>query len=299
MVLLCLAAGTTFWFLNALNKSYTTKIKYPINFIFDRDDVVVVNDLPEKVEIDVSGVGWNLLRKTFWFNVQPVNIPLNNPAEVKYIMGSSLVPFISEQLGELSLNYVVTDSLYINIDNKATSKVPVKVDSANISLQRGFRIVSPIRLSPDTVTFYGPSAYINELPDSVLVHIQEEDIEENFNAPVDITYQGPELVSYSPSEINVSFEVARFLQKSMVVPVELINFPPDSSVYLTDKQIRLNFTVREQKTKDLTSRDFKVIANFKNLNKSDSTIVPLVIKYPDFVERLTVIPPALKVNYEK
>lgn len=96
VILLCLLAGTTFWLLNALNKNYNTKINYPIRFLLDNaDSVVIVKELPEKVEIDVSGGGWNLLRKTYWFNINPITIPLNNPTQINYILGSSLEPIIS------------------------------------------------------------------------------------------------------------------------------------------------------------------------------------------------------------
>ena len=34
---MCIVGATTFWFFNALNKSYTTTINYPINVQFDED----------------------------------------------------------------------------------------------------------------------------------------------------------------------------------------------------------------------------------------------------------------------
>lgn len=299
VVLLCLAAGTTFWFLNALNKSYTTKINYPINFIYDEEDVVVVEDLPEKVEIDVSGVGWNLLRKTFWFNVQPVDVPLNNPTEVEYIIGSSLVPFISDQVNELSLNYVVTDSLFISIDNKISRKLPVRIDSTRFPLQQNNKIISPVTITPDSILFEGPSVIIDTLPSSVSVIFPDRIIENNFNGSLEIDFSAIELIQFAPDEVNVSFEIGHFVTQNMVVPIELINFPEDSSVYLSNRQVQLKFNVQEKDAEKLSTRNFKVIANLKNLKLPDSTITPLVIKYPDFVEDLTVNPSALEVINEK
>jgi hypothetical protein len=40
VVVMCLLAATTFWFLNALNKDYSTRITYPVRFEYD-DSVYV------------------------------------------------------------------------------------------------------------------------------------------------------------------------------------------------------------------------------------------------------------------
>ena len=35
VVALCILGATTFWFFNALNKQYATRINYPIEFLYD------------------------------------------------------------------------------------------------------------------------------------------------------------------------------------------------------------------------------------------------------------------------
>ena len=83
-ILLSVLAATTFWFFNALNKNYSTRLNYPLGFSFTRDSVVVVNPLPDKVVVDVSGGGWNLMRKTFLFSATPILLQLDNPTEIKF-----------------------------------------------------------------------------------------------------------------------------------------------------------------------------------------------------------------------
>jgi len=44
VVVLCVAAATTFWILNALNKEdYTTIVDYPIEFEFDQEQFMAVS----------------------------------------------------------------------------------------------------------------------------------------------------------------------------------------------------------------------------------------------------------------
>lgn len=296
VVLLCLLAATTFWILNALNKSYTTKINYPIDFIVNNtEDVVIVEELPSKVEIDVSGGGWNLLRKTLWFNVNPLTVPLNNPTEVKYISGSSLVPLISEQLNELSLNYVVTDTLKIDIEARVSKTAVIKVDSLAINVKPPFEVVSNIEVQPDSITFTGPTSLVGQMPDTITLQLPEE-ISSAFNESVSINFNAPDLVSYSPSSVNVQFNIAPFVRETNVVDVQPFNFPADSSITLLDKKVEVIYTVQESKKQAVTEESFKILANFNNMKPEDSVIEATLGHAPDFIYDLKVNPKRLRVK---
>lgn len=294
--MLCILAATTFWLLNALNKRYTTKISYPIEFLLDDpESVVVVQELPSKVEIDVSGGGWNLFRKTVWFNVNPLAIPLNNPTEVKYIPGSSLVPLISEQLSDISLNYVITDTLKIDIEAKVSKSAYLRIDSANINLAPSYRMVSEIAIEPDTVAFVGPSSIISQLPDTVYLTLPTA-IATDFNENVKINGVESDHVSHAPQEVNVHFEVASFLRQTTVVDVILLNFPADSSAVLLDEKVEVIYTVQEEMAGEIEEEDFRVLADFNRFDREDSTVTPFLDSIPDFLIDLKVNPERLRVK---
>ncbi|MBZ0247597.1 MAG: hypothetical protein K8H85_16765, partial [Cyclobacteriaceae bacterium] len=73
---LCLLAALVFWFFNALNKDYSTNLRFSVNFLFDQERYVAVEPLPKEVFMNVSGNGWDLLRKSLGVNLPDMNIPL-------------------------------------------------------------------------------------------------------------------------------------------------------------------------------------------------------------------------------
>src|SRR5688572_3026280 len=89
-VVLCIFAATVFWFFNALNKTYTTNINFPVRFDFDQSNYVPVSSLPNDVRINVTGNGWDLFKRSTGVKAVPLEIPLGRPAEVKKIVGSTL-----------------------------------------------------------------------------------------------------------------------------------------------------------------------------------------------------------------
>ena len=133
IVALCVAGATIFWFFSALNKpNYTTRIQYPIAFSYNTDSTYLLSSLPEDITLEISGGGWDLLRKTLVFNEPPLEIPLDDPTQTKFIPSQSLANRIRRNLAGVALNAIVTDTLFIDIDSMRSKEVPVVLDSARL-----------------------------------------------------------------------------------------------------------------------------------------------------------------------
>ena len=276
VVLLSVLGAATFWFFNAMNKSYDTRLEYPLSYVFERDSVVIVKPLRDKIKIDVTSGGWNLIRKTLRINAEPVKITLENPTEIKYLTRSTLIPIIKEQLSGLELTYVVTDTLYFDIEEKASKKLPLIVDSLTIPLKNNYRIVSPVRLSQDSVRITGPKSMIAELNTNVEIAFPDEEIDGDFEAE-ELGYRLDKLIKASPRKAEVSFRVNRFILKEMDIPVEYLNLPSDSSVVADQNNIRVYFTINEELEDDVSKSDFSIIADYTMLNQRDSTLSPILM----------------------
>lgn len=296
-VLLSIVAATTFWVFNSLNQSYTTSINYPITFEFPHEDYVIIEELPDKVQINVSGGGWSIFRKTFVFSLPAVPISLKQPADVKKIAGSGLRPIISEQLDELRVNYVITDTLHINIERKKSKKVVVVVDSATIALEPNFRITSKVNTFPDSVTVVGPESIINQLPDGLPMAIEENEIDENFDEFVEFKIRGynQPLLQIDPAEINVQFSVEEFVTFTTKVPLLVINLPDNALI--ADSLVDVAILMKKSERNNLIQDSIIVEANFENI-KEDSTILPQVIRYPPQLTSVTADTVSVKVSYD-
>ena len=158
VAILCLIAATLFWFFNSLNKDYTANVRYPISFIYDTDTYQEIDELPEEVLLNMTGVGWNLLRRYFGFQSEPLLIRLDIPAGTKSIAGNVLPTAITDQVSDLQLNYVLTDTLYINIDRKVSRYLKLAVDESTIDLEDNYVLQSNSYVS------YSTSNYLLKYP---------------------------------------------------------------------------------------------------------------------------------------
>lgn len=289
------AVATTFWFFNSLNKDYITSLEYPVTFIYNQDSLISVRSLPSKVNLDVSGGGWNLLRKGAIFNPKPLEVALANPVEASYLSWLEMLPSIREQLRELNVIQVIQDTLRIQIEPILQKKVKIWVDSAKIKLEKDFRLVSSISYPKDSITLIGPKSFIDTIGTEFELQLLEDDIDDDFDDDVLVVVPRPHLIHSVPASVQTIFEVERFDKLQIEVPIELLNFPSDSSYYLADEIVVIQFTVQRTLQQEYVALDFGVSADFNMLRSSDSTILPMVLVFPEEVVAIEVTPKWLSV----
>ncbi len=299
VVLLSFLGATTFWFFSALGKDYNSRIKYPIHFVFDQDSLIVVKPLPEYVDIDVSGGGWDLFRESFWFGSDPIIIELENPAAIRYLTRPTILPIISEQLNSYRINFLFTDTLFIDIDRKVSKLVNLRIDSTTISMDRDYRIISPVILSPDTAIISGPTSFIDTLKRDFYIKLDAENIDKAFDRFVKLGLPESMRIESNPPTVNVRFEVDQFDNLELSAQVEMQNFPADSSVFVTNPNITVRFVVQRQLREDYFANDFKVVVDYNLINKTDSTAPAIVVFHPENVMEVETIPDSLSISYDR
>ena len=285
VVALSIIAATTFWFFNALNKDYSATIKHPVVFEFDRTQYIETDELPDRIEINVSGIGWSIFRSGYLFNTEPIFIKVENPERDNKLLGSGLFSQLSEGLSNLTLNYVLDDTITLNAELIMSKRTKLVVDSSSIQMQRDYYITSPISLSVDSVTVTGPRSFISQMGDSLYVNISERDINRSFSKQRPVLIDN-NLVTVDSTSTNVDFEVERYIPVQKLVTLTKANFPEDSLIALMDSSILVSYYIRESDVQEAEENYFVIVADFDRMVQFDSTIQPLILQHPENIKRL-------------
>ena len=277
-MLLCVFAATTFWFLNALNKEHTSTIRYPLEFLYDSETYIEVESLPEYVQINVNGVGWNLLKNSLGIKVSPLQIPVEDPVDTRRIAGNALPGLISEQLSDFQLNYVLTDTLRIHLDQRINKTIYLKVDTSQIALAPNVGIRSGVRITPDSVRLEGASSSLSTLGDTLTIVLEEETIDSDFNEIVGIDLP-PAVSALNTNSVRIEFEIVEFEERSVRIPINLINAPTDSlQISPNETTVRYRIAADEE---NVNPAAFRVIADYEAMDPQDSLIIISLTAFPD------------------
>ena len=298
VVILCIIAATTFWFFSALNKTnYTTRIRYPLAFNYQEDSTTyLLSELPEDITVQVTGGGWDLLKKSLRLNTPPVEVNLDTPTQTKYILGQSLAEQVSNNLDNLRLDYVVTDTLRISIDSLMTKNVMIELDNQSLRLAENYRLVSGISISPSRIEVRGPSSLIQQTPDTVQIELDDEEVEGKLQTTLPVPLVDERLSAY-PDEVMVSLSAELYTRVERKTPVVLINFPEDSSLYPAQDFVTVSFWLPDDLISPaLNQLNFRVEADLETLNPEDSTVTAKLVNFPAIASDISLSPTHIPIN---
>lgn len=212
----CFLAAAFFWLMTALNKDgYSLRLDYPIHFDYDEAEYVPMEPLPKTVSVNVSGNGWNLLRKSWLsFAERPLEYRVTSPLKANFINTVSLTDKLAEHFPDVQVNYVVADTLELDFERKNTRIIPVRVDSTGINVRPGYMISSLINISPSLISVEGPASMLRAYPDTIVLHVPTRKIQNNYDETLPLNIPKVRTVEVSHATVLVSFEVARVLREA-------------------------------------------------------------------------------------
>lgn len=285
---LCMVAALVFWFFNALNKSYSTDVEFPVRFDYDLSQFAPVDALPYQLTVNVNGTGWELFREYVGFKQPELTIALQRPTEVRKIVGASLMPLLQPQLGKLKINYMVTDTLKIQLDEIDAHRFRVFAEASAVTYRDGFGRISPFVVLPDSIEITGPKVLLHTLPDSLPVSVVANRLDQNFEDDVEVILPTP-FVKRNPALVNVMFEVGKVIKLTANVKVLPGKKTNQSLVGLPDS-VGCRFLVPEKRLEDFHRHkiDMRLLWNGRSLKLQNK---------PSFVELIqldtTMVAPRL------
>jgi hypothetical protein len=278
---LCVFAATVFWFFNALNKSYTTNINFPLSFDYDRDNFVPVRNLPAQVRLNVTGNGWDLFKRSTGVKIIPLEIPLERPSDVKKIVGNTLQPFFSSQVDGMELNFVLTDTLYVDLEPKAGRWIQLTMDSIQFNLKKGYGLVSEVSIKPDSIFVEGPKPLINRIKDPFKLRLRQRNIDESFSEDVEIDLPQSDVIKRDPPTVAIKFEVDRMIKLIDSVKLAAENIPP-TVANIEETWVPVTFEVPEGTNMQELLKDVRAVMDLKNFKRGAARILPQVKGLPPF-----------------
>lgn len=277
---LCVLAATIFWFLDSLNDNYTANVNFPLKFDFNEEEYIPVDPLPDRLTINVSGMGWDLFRRSAGLRRSPLVIPLDRPASVRKIVGSTLPAVISDQIEGLEINFVVNDTIYLNIEPREQKWLTLRIDTVERFLRPGYGVVSDILIHPDSVLASGPLSHVSELTPSLPVVLEHVNIDEDYDEEVEVYIAERPLITFMPPSVNVSFRVEEYVQVTDSVKLVLVNLPEAAKPELQIEKLPVTLSVRRSLAEDLAWDSIRAVVNLKGFTGGKFSAEPEVDGLP-------------------
>src|SRR5690606_24486661 len=232
---------------------------------------MAVEELPTKIQIEVNGNGWDLLRKHFKVNVVPFPIELTDPSAQNYLLPASFQRALAEQTAPTQLTAILDDTLKIRIDRIVDERLKVLLDTNVNPLAENIRFASEVTIQPDCVTVTGPTSILEQLGGQFLVDIGERELRDRFSGriPLVLSEEHEEFLTLAEQEVEVSFEVVEFLAGQRVVKIRELNFPASVSLASRDSIVVMQYLLDERQTQAFADLNLEAVVNYNTRNRED------------------------------
>ena len=281
------AISALLWFLTKLSQDdYTDQLQYRIEFQNQQTGKVISDVSTDAFNIEVEGNGYDLLSVNTSFQ-NTIVLSLDEAEKIDENTYSwdtrKNLDVISSQLpSKFSVKKVSPKNIIIKTDNLEKRTVEV-VPVFDVNLESPLRVYNAIKVIPSKVDLWVPSSIGDSVitvstekflvKDDVGTHQMEVELE-----------QMPEPYATNPLVVEVKFEIRSFTQKIIEVPVEVKNLPVDGQVRLFPEKVKVTMNISQEDYDLISVKDFKCVANFKELDAEQSRVSLSLEKIPDHIE---------------
>lgn len=284
-VLLCFFVAIVFWVFNAFNKGYSTNVKFQLHVEYDTEKFSPVSPLPINIVLNVKGNGWDLFRSYVGIQLPALTIAAEKPLEVKRLVGESLRPQLEPQLGRLQINYVVTDTLKLNLDERDAHRFKVVVSFQYVNFKNGFGIISPVVVLPDSISLDGSKNLLHSLPDSIVLFPDVSQLSEDFNEEMEIPLADLTSLTRNPPTVKVMFEVGKVIEIDRKVKLAQ---PPDNKSHWPDS-VSVRFVIPAKQKQHFNLEAYKFNAKAVSMQPpSANLLLPIVYNLPSYAKVVSV-----------
>ncbi len=166
---LFLLLSFVFWYLNELGKDLHGTINYPVRYINPPKDRIITGDLPDKLQMELRGPGYSILKLKLSGSRAPVVVDFSKAAPRRipgtqpryYLVTSGLIGSFSKQLhADFDILAIHPDTLMFGYDRMVTRRVPV-IPRLKVEPAVNKRVI--ITTIPDSITVTGPQHLLDTL----------------------------------------------------------------------------------------------------------------------------------------
>lgn len=295
--------SSVFWLLNALSKNYTTSINYPIEIVNYPAEKVAVGNLPDHLTIQVKGTGYTLFQykanpflQNFIVDLEQYNlIPLSRKNPYDFFIRTEELKLTFQKFfsSDLELVAIFPDSLNFHFADMGVKKVQVIAD-IQINLDALYKLKNKIIITPDSVVINGPVSILDTLKFIKTAPYIYNFVNKTIAGKVDLKEY--KYISLSDNQVDVLIEVEKFTEKSLKIPVEIINIPDSLSIEFFPKNVDLTFKVGLSQFNVIDTNSFRIVTDYQKIENNIGNKLNLdLIKYPDNVDDIDFNPKS--INY--
>lgn len=295
--LVCVGIATSFWFLNALNKTYTVKMVVPVSYTNLPNNKTLDNQLPDKFDLTIKAHGFNILRHQVSFLFMPFEFnvkEMTNDRMVDTKKSSFAFPArqfltdLSNQLSnEMDIVSMRPDTLYFKFGQMGHKLLKVK-PMVIINLKKQYQISGDIKTIPDSVMVNGTQSVLDTLQYVMTNLLRFNSVDQHIKTETSLSKIQEAYFDIQKVVINIPVE--EYTESQLLVPVVVKDNSSGMSIKLFPGKVKVTFQVGLSRFQEVRPEDFKLSVAFSDIRESKQRLKITTEFKPEYLYDLKITP---------
>jgi len=302
-----LVLSTALWFMNALGDYYTTEIRFPVRYKNFPNQKLQIGNPPENLTIRVRARGSIILRNRIGARYTPISFNVNSftmnrlagrDSAAYFLQTIYTREYIANQLSsEFEIISISPDTLFFRFASMKSKRVPVRA-GFTYKLDRQLILKSPPALSPDSVMVSGPDYIVDTLRFIGTENTDLGIISRNTENTVGLDTL--KYINTKTREINVMFDVEKFTEKTVQVPITAVNIPSNLKLQTFPHNIQVTCQVGLSNYDKLQANYFRAQVNYNEIIQTKPARIKVdLVNSPPFVQAVDFNPRTVEYLIER
>lgn len=287
----CLVVAACAWVVITLSNSYNYTVKEILTFKNAPQKRAFHSLQSDTVNVTVKGSGWQMLLSKLNEENKVIKVDLRTlDSETYIVLSSQLAQINTEKALSNQIIGFSPDTLYFDFSNRSVRRVPVQLIKT-VGYQQQYGQSANAIIKPAYVTISGPSNRIDKINVWKTDSLTLKNVSESITSSVNLTPPPEGNISIYPKTVQVSIPVDEFTEKTMEIPVKLVNNVDYFNVKIFPQKVKVTFTTSLNKYADINEDLFEAQANLNLWRAYGYSALPVKItRLPAFCKVVKIEP---------
>jgi YbbR domain-containing protein len=274
----CLVLAIFAWMFTVLSNTYSYTVKAALNFRNTPQKRAFHSLQSDTINATINGTGWQMVFSKMHNEVNFISIDLRSLEYKSYVV-------LSSQLSQIN-----PDTLYFDFSNRKVKRVPIQLITL-VKYKHQFSQSGNISLNPAYVVVNGPANVIDNIQSWKSDTLKLDSISESVNTRLTLQPVREGNVSVFPKTVEVRIPVDEYTEKTLEIPVKLINNRNYYDVKIFPQKVKVTFTTSLSRYAQMDEDFFEANVDLDLWRKHGYKALPVVIFKSPAYTRIVKIEP--------
>ncbi len=295
IVVLSVIFSIILWISISLSNDYYATVNVPVKLVNFPIGYSTASNIPDFISVKLKGKGWKLLGVNL-STKSDYTISVEDSGKINV----NLYNFLGENQwlsSDIEVIDMTPDTLSFYVEKDYMRKVAI-IPDLDLAYKPGYGLASPIKITPDSTTLYGPKSVVRNL---TFVYTKRQSFGKlDDQTTGQVSLEDLPGVIYKDREVQVNLDVQKIVDKNFEgIDVNIVDQPIDRDVVLLPNKISVGVRAGIEILGKMSRDKIKAYVNYRDIVLDTLGSIPPKIELPENTELEFTKPERLRYIIKK